>query len=95
MFAQAIFVSLPVLAYDHFGASARTAGLMFGAFGAGSVIGALSAIPLARRVPPLRLATAGILWVSAPLLLLGLDLPAIGVMAVMFAAGLAPWRRRR
>ena len=88
MFAQAIFVSLPVLAYAHYGASARTAGLMFGAFGAGSVIGAISAIPLARRVPPLRLATAGILWVSAPLLLLGLELPAIGVMAVMFAAGL-------
>ena len=39
-------------------------------------------------MPPLRLATAGILWVSAPLLLLGLELPAIGVMAVMFAAGL-------
>ena len=35
------FVSLPVLAYVHYGASARTAGLMFGAFGAGSVIGSL------------------------------------------------------
>jgi MFS family permease len=88
MFAQAIFVSLPVLAYDHFGASARTAGLMFGAFGAGSVIGSLAAIPLSRTVPPIRLATAGILWVSAPMLLLGLELPAIGVIAVMFAAGL-------
>lgn len=88
MFAQAIFISLPVLAYDHFGASARTAGLLFGAFGAGSVIGSLAAIPLARVVPPLRLATAGILWVSFPLLLLGVDLPAIGVMGVMFAAGL-------
>jgi MFS family permease len=88
MFAQAIFVSLPVLAYTHYGASARTAGLMFGAFGAGSVIGSLAAIPLVRRVPPLRLATAGIVWVSAPLLLLGLDLPVLGVMGVMFAAGL-------
>ena len=88
MFAQAIFISLPVLAYVHYGASARTAGLMFGAFGAGSVIGSLSAIPLSRVVPPLRLATAGIVWVSAPLLLLGLELPAVGVMGVMFAAGL-------
>ena len=88
MFAQAIFISLPVLAYVHFDASARTAGLLFAAFGAGSVIGSLAAIPLARRVPPLRLATAGIVWVSLPLLLLGLDLPAAGVMAVMFAAGL-------
>jgi MFS family permease len=88
MFAQAIFVSLPVLAYEHYGASARTAGLLFGAFGAGSVIGALAAIPLARVVQPLRLATAGIIWVSGPLLLLGLELPALGVMGVMFAAGL-------
>jgi MFS family permease len=88
MFAQAIFVSLPVLAYDHYGGSARTAGLLFGAFGAGSVIGALAAIPLARVVSPLRLATVGIVWVSAPLLLLGLELPAVGVMGVMFAAGL-------
>jgi hypothetical protein len=52
------------------------------------VIGSLAAIPLSRTVPPMRLATAGILWVSAPLLLLGLELPAIGVIAVMFAAGL-------
>ena len=88
MFAQAIFVSLPVLAYDHYGASARTAGLMFGAFGARLGDRQPAAIPLSRRVPPMRLATAGILWVSAPLLLLGLELPAIGVMAVMFAAGL-------
>ena len=88
MFAQAIFISLPVLAYDHFDASARTAGLLFGAFGAGSVIGSLAAIPLAKVVPPMRLATFGILWVSFPLLLLGMDLPSVGVMAVMFAAGL-------
>ena len=88
MFAQAIFVSLPVLAYVHFDASARTAGLLFAAFGAGSVIGSLAAIPLARVVPPLRLATIGIVWVSLPLLGLGLVLPAVGVMAVLFAAGL-------
>jgi MFS family permease len=88
MFAQAIFISLPVLAYLHFGASARTAGLLFAAFGAGSVIGSLAAIPLARVVPPLRLATFGIVWVSLPLLLLGLELPAVGVMTVLFLAGL-------
>jgi MFS family permease len=88
MFAQAIFVILPVLAYAEFDASAHTAGFFFAAFGAGSVIGSLAAIPLAQRVPPIRLATIGIVWVSAPLLLLGLELPTIGVMAVLFAAGL-------
>ena len=87
MFAQAIFISLPVLAYVHFDASARTAGLLFAAFGAGSVIGA-SPRSRSPKGAPLRLATAGIVWVSMPLLLLGLDLPAVGVMAVMFAAGL-------
>ncbi len=88
MFAQAIFISLPVLAYRHYDASAHTAGFLIAAFGAGSVIGALAAIPLAKRVPPIRLATIGIVWVSAPLLLLGVAMPSIGVMGVLFAAGL-------
>jgi MFS family permease len=88
VFAQTIFISLPVLAYDHYGADARTAGLLFGAWGAGSVIGALAAIPLARRMAPLTQATLGVVWVSAPLVLLGLELPAVGAMGVLFAAGL-------
>ena len=88
MFSQAIFISMPVLAYRHYDASAHTAGFLIAAFGAGSVIGALAAIPLAKRVPPIRLATVGIVWVSAPLLLLGVAMPSIGVMGVLFAAGL-------
>ena len=88
MFSQAIFISMPVLAYRHYGASAHTAGFLIAAFGAGSVIGALAAIPLAKRVSPIRLATVGIVWVSAPLLLLGVAMPSIGVMGVLFAAGL-------
>lgn len=88
MFAQAIFISLPVLAYDHYDADARTAGLLLGAWGAGSVIGALAAIPMARMMSPLTQATIGVVWVSAPLFLLGFELPAQGVMAVLFAAGL-------
>jgi MFS family permease len=88
MFAQSVFICLPVLAYDHFDASAGTAGLFFAAFGAGSLLGSLAAIPLARRMSPVRLATIGVVWVSAPLLLLGLALPAPAVAGVMFLAGL-------
>jgi MFS family permease len=88
MFAQSIFIALPVLAYDHYGASARTAGLLFGAWGAGSIIGSLAAIPLARRMSPLTQATIGVVWVSMPLMLLGLALPAVGAMGVLFASGL-------
>ena len=88
MFAQSIIVALPVLAFDHYGASAKTAGLLFGAWGAGSIIGSLAAIPLANRVSPLTQATIGVVWVSAPLMLLGLTLPAVGAMAVLFASGL-------
>jgi MFS family permease len=88
MFAQSIFIALPVLAYDHYGASARTAGLLFGAWGAGSIIGSLAAIPLAKRMSPLTQATIGVVWVSAPLMLLGLALPSVGAMAVLFASGL-------
>jgi MFS family permease len=88
MFAQSIIIALPVLAYDHYGANARTAGLLFGAWGAGSIIGSLAAIPLASRVSPLTQATIGVVWVSMPLMLLGLSLPSIGAMAVLFASGL-------
>jgi predicted MFS family arabinose efflux permease len=88
MFAQTIFFALPVLAYVHFDASAKSAGLFFAAFGAGSVIGSLASVFLASRMPPLRQATIGIVWISAPLLLLGVALPAVGVMAVLFLAGL-------
>jgi MFS family permease len=88
MFAQSIIIALPVLAYDHYDANARTAGLLFGAWGAGSIIGSLAAIPLAKRMSPLTQATIGVVWVSAPLMLLGLALPSVGAMAVLFASGL-------
>lgn len=88
MFSQSIIVALPVLAFDHYEANAKTAGLLFGAWGAGSIIGSLAAIPLANRVSPLTQATIGVVWVSAPLMLLGLALPAVGAMAVLFASGL-------
>jgi MFS family permease len=88
LFAQSIFIALPVLAYVHFDASSHTAGFFIAAFGAGSIIGSVVAIVLARRMPPMRLATIGIVWVSAPLVLLGFELPALGVMGVLFAAGL-------
>ncbi len=88
LFAQSIFIALPVLAYVHFDESSQIAGFFYAAFGAGSIIGSLVAIVLAPRMPPIRLATIGIVWVSAPLLLLGLELPAVGVMGVLFAAGL-------
>ena len=88
MFAQSIIIALPVLAYDHYGADARTAGLLFGAWGAGSIIGSLAAIPLASRVSPLTQATIGVVWVSMPLMLLGFALPSVGAMGVLFASGL-------
>jgi len=88
MFAQSIIIALPVLAYDHYGANARTAGLLFGAWGAGSIIGSLAAIPMARRVSPLTQATIGVVWVSMPLMLLGFALPSVGAMGVLFASGL-------
>jgi MFS family permease len=88
LFAQSIFIALPVLAYVHFDESSRTAGFFIAAFGAGSIIGSLAAIVLAPRIAPMKLATIGIVWVSAPLLLLGVELSTVGVMAVLFAAGM-------
>ncbi len=91
MFAQSIIVALPVLAFDHYGASAKTAGLLFGAWGAGSIIGSLAAIPLAKRMAPLTQATIGVVWVSMPLMLLGLALARGGSDGG--AVRVRPWRR--
>jgi MFS family permease len=65
----ALFASLPALAF-HVYDDARTAGLLFAADAAGSVLGGLAALRLARRVAPLDLGVAGFAAMAAPLWLL-------------------------
>jgi predicted MFS family arabinose efflux permease len=77
---------LPVLAYDEFDASPNVAGAFFAALGAGAVIGSFAAVRIVPRHDPVRLGAISLVALTLPIWLLGLDLPAIGVMAVLFTS---------
>ena len=89
MFGQMFVISLPVLAYTEYGGSSRLAGVFFGAFGAGAVIGSVLAIRLMPRFDPLRLASVALVGLSLPIFLLGLELPAAAVLAVLAVSAIA------
>lgn len=89
MFGQMLSAGLPVLAYAEYGGSSRLAGAFFASFGAGAVIGSVIAVRVMPRFEPARLAASVLLVATLPIWLLGLDLPAIGVMAVLFTYSLA------
>jgi MFS family permease len=88
MFGQMLSTSLPVLAYEQFGGSPRVAGAFFAAFGAGAIVGSVLAVKLVPRFDPIRLGAASLVALTIPIWLLALDLPVLGVMAVLFASSL-------
>ncbi|MBA2474766.1 MAG: MFS transporter [Actinobacteria bacterium] len=88
MFGQMLAASLPVLAYVEYGGSSRVAGAFFGAFGAGAVVGSVAAVKLVPRVDPLRLGTVSLVALTLPIWLLALELPVIGVVAVLFVSSI-------
>jgi predicted MFS family arabinose efflux permease len=70
-----------------FDADPKLVGFFFAAFGAGALIGSLLASQIVRKVPLLKLATAGILGMAVPLWLLAIDLPWPAVLVVLAAFG--------
>jgi MFS family permease len=88
MFGQMLSASLPVLAYDDFGGSSKVAGAFFASFGAGAVIGSVIAVKLVPRFDPIRLGGVAIVALTLPIPLLGLPLPVVAVMAVLFTSAL-------
>lgn len=86
MFGQMLGASLPVLAYEQYGGSSRIAGAFFASFGAGAVVGSVAAIRLVPRYDPIKLGTVSLVALALPIWLLALELPAIGVMAALFAS---------
>jgi MFS family permease len=88
MFGQILSASLPVLAFEQFGESARIAGGFFACFGGGALVGMVLTFKLVEKVAPLKLAAFGIVAMMLPLWLLGLDLPAWAIMAVLFGASI-------
>ena len=84
--AAGLSAALPFYAYESFSGDSKIAGLFFTAIGAGALVGSLGAVLIVKRVQPLRLAGFAIVAMTLPLWLLPLDLPAAGVMAVLFVA---------
>lgn len=88
---QALFVSLPVLAFEQYDGSPGTAGLFFSAWGAGAFGGTLAAIRLTSRVDPLKLLTVAVLAGMSPFWLLAVPLPRVAVAGVLaFGAFFSP-----
>ena len=86
MFGSALSAALPVLAFDEFGESSRVAGALFASLGAGALLGMVLAMKLMPRFKPLKLAAFGIVALSLPIWLLGLELPLWATMAALFAS---------
>ena len=87
-FGQMLVASLPVLAFQDFGQSSKVAGALFGSFGAGAVLGSIVAMKVMHRFDPIRLGAFAFAGLVLPLWLLGFNLPAIGVMAVLFVSSI-------
>jgi MFS family permease len=87
MLYQVLFAALRVLGYERF-ASATITGFFFAAFGLGAVLGSVIAFRVVRRFEPLKLASFVIVLEVIPLWLLGVELPALAIMAVLFVAAI-------
>ena len=83
----ALFATLPALAFREF-QDAHVAGILFAADAAGSVLGGIAALRLARRVLPLRLGVTGFGLMAAPVWLLAFGQSIPVAIGVMFAFGL-------
>lgn len=88
MFGQMLGASIPVLAYEEYGGSSRLAGIFFGGFGLGAVVGTVIAVRIMPRFDPLRLGAVAFVAMSMPLWLLGLHLPAAAVVGVLAVSSL-------
>jgi MFS family permease len=86
MFGSMMSAALPVLAFDDFDESSRVAGALFASLGAGALVGMILAVKLMPRFKPLKLAAIGIVALSLPIWLLGLDLPLWATLAALFAS---------
>jgi predicted MFS family arabinose efflux permease len=84
---SALSPALLVYANETFG-SARIAGLFYTALGAGALVGTIVAVVVARKLPPLTMATIGILAFAVPIWALPATPPAWVVVVTLFVATL-------
>jgi hypothetical protein len=83
-----VFASLPVLAFVRYDKDPKIAGWLLASWGAGALAGSAIAYRAVARLEPLRLAGVACVAMVSPLWLLVLDLPALGVGAVLFTSAL-------
>lgn len=85
----ALFAVMPVLVLERFGEHPRILGAIWGAWGAGAVVGSAVTFRLIARIDRLLVGSIGEIGMTAPLWLLLADLPAAAVVATMFFSGFA------
>jgi MFS family permease len=86
-FFTLFITTLPVFAFSAYDHNARIAGVFYAAMGAGALLG-MPVVPFAvRRFGALHVAAAGFVLASIPKFLLGVPLPAAGVVAVLVLQG--------
>jgi MFS family permease len=83
--AQGIIVGVQGIAYFRYDGNAHVLGYLFGSFGVGALLGALTAQQLARRADLMKLAAIAIVAMPLPLFLLALSMP-WGAALVVVAA---------
>jgi predicted MFS family arabinose efflux permease len=82
-----VMITLPILAKVRYGADPRVAGLLLAAWGGGAMIGALGAMRLVRKLPPMRVGAVAGVAIAVPLWFLPLDQPAATVALIMVIVG--------
>lgn len=85
--ANALFTSLPALAFLRFHRHATIAGWLFTAFGVGALAGSVLTMKVLERVRPLRLAAGSILLAVVPLWALVVALPWYGAALALLLCG--------
>jgi Na+/melibiose symporter-like transporter len=86
-FFTLFMTTLPVFAFSHYDQNARIAGVFYVAMGAGALVGMPVVSGVVRRFGALNVAAGALVLASIPKLLLGLPLPAAGVVAVLALQG--------
>ncbi len=85
--AQGSIIGVQALAYFHYHHDAHVAGFLFGGFGAGALLGALTAQQLARKADLLKLAAVAILGMPVPLYFLAISMPWAAATVVIACFG--------
>lgn len=84
-----LFAALPYLAFARYDQDPKVAGWLLASWGAGAIAGSVLTFRLLARLPPLTVASIGVVGFVAPLWFLAVELPAWAVAALLALCGLA------